>query len=262
MVILNHELKLGRKMLAIWTLSIGFMVALCMLLYPQMSGQVNQIENLYSNMGGFTTAFGMDKISMGTPMGFYGIECGNVMAIGCSFFAALLGANMLSKEEHSHTAEFLLTHPISRHRVVIEKLLAILIEIIILNIVCVLLGIISFYVIGEDILWKEFMLFHVAQFLMQVEIAFICFGISSFLKNSSVGIGIGIAALLYFLNIVSNISEKAEFLKYITPFKYSDAAEVISSCSLDKNLILLGMGYAITGVIVALVYYSRKDISV
>lgn len=262
MVILNHELKMGRKMLIIWTLSIGFMVVLCILLYPQMSDQVSQVEDVYSNMGGFTEAFGMDKVSIATPMGFYGIECGNVLSIGCSFFVALLGANMLSKEEHSHTAEFLLTHPISRYRVIFEKLLAVVMQIIILNVVCMILGILSFYIIDEHILWKEFMLFHVAQFFMQMEIAFICFGISSFLKRSSVGIGIGIAVLMYFFNIISNISDKAEFLKYITPLRYADATQIISSGSIEGNLVLLGMLYAGIGVITAFLYYSKKDISV
>ena len=153
MIVLAHELKTGRKMLAIWTLCIGFMIVLCLLLYPEMGDQISEVEDVYSNMGGFTAAFGMDKISIGTPMGFYGIECGSVMAIGCSFFASMLGANMLSKEEHSHTAEFLLTHPISRQRVVFEKLLAVIIQIVVLNLVCVVFAIISFNIIGEEILW-------------------------------------------------------------------------------------------------------------
>ena len=261
MTVLGHELKSSIKTWSIWALSIGFMIVICLLLYPELGDQMNQVDDIYSNLGGFSDAFGMDKISMGTPMGFYGIECGSVMAIGCSFFAAMLGANMLSKEEHSHTAEFLLTHPISRKRVVFEKLLAVIIQIVMLNLVCIILAIISFNIIGEKILWEEFRLFHIAQLIMQLEIAFICFGISAFLKHSAMGIGIGIAALLYFLNIAVNISDKVEFLKYITPFKYADAADIISSCSLDEKLILVGIIYALISLVLAFYYYSKKDIS-
>lgn len=261
MIVLGHELKSSVKTWSIWTISIGFMIVLCLLLYPELGDQINQVDDIYSNLGGFSSAFGMDKINMGTAMGFYGIECGSVMAIGCSFFAAMLGANMLSKEEHSHTAEFLLTHPISRQKVVIEKLLAVIIQIVALNLVCIVLAIISFNIIGEEILWDEFKLFHIAQLLMQLEIAFICFGISAFLKHSAIGVGIGTAALLYFLNIAGNISDKIEFVKYITPFKYADAADVISSCSLDGKLILVGVVYALIGLILALFYYGKKDIS-
>ena len=67
--------------------------------------------------------------------------------------------------------------------------------------------------------------------------------------------------MLYFLNIVGNISDKAEFLKYITPFKYADAADVISSCSIDQKLVLVGGIYALVGVVLAFLYYGRKDIS-
>ena len=103
-------------------------------------------------------------------------------------------------------------------------------------------------------------LFHLAQMLMQTEIACICMGISAFLRKGSVSIGIGVAALLYFLGLFGNITEKAEKVKYITPYAYADAADILPDAALDGTLILFGMGYAFLGLAIGYVKYQRKDI--
>lgn len=260
MTIFSHEMKQNRKMLIIWSLSVGLLMLTCMMLYPQMQGQMEDINKMYSSMGSFSEAFGMDKLNFGTVMGFYGIECGNILGIGGAFFAAMVGISMLSKEESGHTAEFLLTHGVSRKRIVAEKLLAVLTIIVVFNAICIGLSMISFKFIGEEIAMKEFMLFHLAQFIMQCELAFICYGISSYIKRGGNGIGIGIASLGYFLNIILNISDKAQWLKYVTPFAYSDAADILSKAEIKGDLIGVGILYAIVGVFIGFWQYCKKDV--
>lgn len=261
MTIYFHELKQGRKALIIWGAVIGFMLFICMIMFPEMKKQMDSVSEMFANMGEFTAAFGMDKINFGTAMGFYGIECGNILGIGGGFFAALLGISALSKEEKNKTAEFLLTHPVSRTNVVFQKLLSIITQIILLNICITAISALSFALIGENLAVREFMLLHLAYLILQLELACICFGISAFISRGSIGIGIGIAALLYFLNIIGNISDKAEFVKYITPFKYAEAADIISTAKLDTTLILIGTTYSIVAVAVAFMKYTKKDIA-
>ena len=99
-----------------------------------------------------------------------------------------------------------------------------------------------------------------AQIVMQFEILCICFGISAFLKKGATSAGIGIAAALYFLGVFGNITEKAEFVTYITPYTYADGANVIPAGELDIKLVMLGMVYAVIGLIAAYGKYTRKDI--
>ena len=149
MILFRHELRQGRRMLLIWSAVVGFMILICMLMYPEMGKQMGGIDKIFSQMGGFTEAFGMDKLSLGSVMGFYGIECGNVLGIGGAFFAAL-GISSLAKEEAGHTAEFLLTHPISRMRVTWEKLAALICQLILFNALCIACSLISFVLIGTN----------------------------------------------------------------------------------------------------------------
>lgn len=261
MTIFFHEMKQSVKSLLIWSITVGATVFVCMLMYPAMKSQMSSVNAMFANMGGLTAAFGMDKLSVGTAMGFYGMECGNILGIGGAFFAALVSIDALAKEESGHTAEFLLTHPVSRVKVVGEKLLSVAAIIICFDVIFLAFSITSFWAIGESIVWQPFWLFHLAQTVMQLEIACICFGISAFLKRGNIGMGLGLAALLYFLNIFVNISKDAEFLKYITPFTYADPANVIASNSLDGTLIAIGAGIAIVFTGIGFLKYRFKDIA-
>lgn len=261
MTIYIKELKQSFRSLCIWTASIAFMMLVCILLFPEMKSEMDSVSDLFANMGGFTAAFGMDKLSFGEIMGFYGIECGNVLSIGGGFFAALAGISVLANEEKERTAEFLLTHPVSRLSVVSQKLLSVLTQVVVLNLVVVGVSLISAAVVGEEFEMKEFILLHIAYLLMQLEISCICFGISAFIRRGSIGIGLGLALALYFLNIVCNISEQAEFLRYITPYAYADASSIISEAKLDIGLIAVGTVIAVIGAAVGFFRYLKKDIS-
>jgi len=260
MTIFKREMKFGRNSLIIWASSIGFMMLICVLMFPEMKNQMESVSEMFANMGNFTAAFGMDRLNFGTLMGFYGIECGNILGMGGSMYAALVGIGALAKEEKEHTAEFLLTHPVVRSRVVFEKLIAVMSQVIIINIAITLVSIISFLLIGEELPFKEFFLLHTAYLLLQLEISAICFGISAFIKESGMGIGLGLAIVLYFLNIIRNISDKASFLKYFTPFAYAEPADIITNSCLSVSLIAIGIAFTALGIIAAFWKYSRKDI--
>lgn len=260
MTLIRHELRRGWKSLLIWTGAISAFLVICLLIFPEMKNQMDSISTLFASMGAFTKAFGMETLNFGTLTGFYGIECGNILGIGGALFAALLGISALSREEKDGTAELLLTHPLSRTEVVTRKLIAILIQIVILNAVVFLLTISSIACIGEPVPWKEIGLLHLAFFLLQLEIAAVCYGISACIWRGGMGIGLGLAVALYFMNIIANLTEKAEFLKYITPFGYADGAAILSKGSLDGIRVTVGMVFAAAGIVLAYWKYNRKDI--
>ena len=260
MTLVQHELKQSRISLIVWTLSIASLLAVCVFLYPSMKNEMDAVSEMFSSMGSFTAAFGMDKVSFGTLTGFYVVECGNIVGLGGAFFAALCGISVLAKEEKEHTAEFLMTHPVSRWRVVTDKLIAVIFPLVILNVAVYLTAVVSIALIGEDIPWKELNLLHLAYFFLQVETATVCFGISAFLRRSGMGIGLGIAMLFYFLNLVANITEEADFLKYITPFGYAEGADIVNDLSLNGEMLAVGAVFTVAGIVIAYVKYCRKDL--
>ncbi|MBO4716329.1 MAG: ABC transporter permease subunit [Spirochaetales bacterium] len=260
MTILKHELRLGRKAWIIWSASVSFLLIVTIFLFPEMKGEMDNISSMFSDMGSFSAAFGMDKMNFGTLIGYYAVECGNVLGLGGAFFASLCAAAILCREEKERTAEFLLTHPVSRVRIISEKLMAVLIQVLAMNLIVYVLCIGSMAAVGESIPWKEVSLLHLAFLIMQIELCGICFGISAFMRKGSIGVGLGITFILYFMNLISNITEKAKGLKYITPFAYCDGSTVVTDLKLDAAKIAIGMTFCAAGIAVAYLKYTKKDI--
>lgn len=261
MTVFRHELKRGKTALIIWAVAISFMLAVCVLIYPEMSSQMGEISAMFADMGSFSQAFGMDQINFGEFIGFFGVECGNVLGIGGAFFAAILGISALAKEEKDRTAEFLLTHPVSRTRIIAEKLCAVAAQILLLNAVVIAVTALSIFAIGQEVPVKTLALLFLAYLIMQLEVAAITFGISAFLNRGSLGIGLGLAAVFCFMNIISNLTEDARFLKYITPFGYTEGADIIADTALNGGYLAVGTAFAVVGIALAFWQYRQKDIS-
>ena len=260
MTIVKHELRQSRLALALWTAAVGGLLAACVFLFPEMKGQMEAAGRLFASMGGFTAAFGMDRLDFGTLTGYYCVECGSILGLGGAFFASLTGISALAKEQRDRTAEFLLTHPLSRARLVTEKLAAVLAEITAMNALVLAAALVAVRLIGEPPPWRELLLLHGAHCLLQTELACVCFGISAFLRRGGAGAGIGLAAVMYLVNLLANLSERARPLKYVTPFAYCEGADILADGTLNGGLVGLGMAFACAGVAAAYVRYGGKDI--
>ena len=262
MTVFLHELRINRLALIVWCAVISFMLGVCVMIYPEMASQMTEMTDMFAEMGAFTSAFGMDQINFGEFTGYFVVECGNTLGLGGSIFAAIIGVSALAKEERDKTAEFLLAHPITRRRVITEKLLAVLAQILILNLSVMIVTLLAMAVIGEFAALGTFMLMFLAYLLMQLEIAAITFGISAFVKRGALGIGIGVAFLSYFLNILSNITEDAKILKFITPFGYTDGSGIVTDNTIAFKYLLTGIVIATVSIFLAYYKYERKDILV
>ena len=85
--------------------------------------------------------------------------------------------------------------------------------------------------------------------------------ISAFLRRGGMGIGLGLAALFYFVNLLSNLLEETKFLKYFTPFGYAEGADILTEHSIPLNYFAVGMVFSLAGILLAFWQYRRKDIS-
>lgn len=258
--LLLHELRRSRLSFAAWGCAIGGLLAICIFIYPQMAGQMEQADALFASMGGFTQAFGMDKVGIGSLPGFYAVECGAVLALGGGLYAALCGANALAGEEKEGTAEFLLSHPLPRLRLALAKLAALAVQLTALQLVLYLLALGCIALTGEALPLRNISLLHAAGLCCWLQLAGLGFGVSAFLRRGGGGLGLGLALGLYFLNLFANLSDKATFLAYITPFACADGARVLADGALDLPRLLTNSGLAVVAAVVGCRYYCQKDI--
>lgn len=258
--IFKHELKQSAKAMGLWTACIAAFMAMCIFMFPSMRGEMDKVGEMFASMGGFSAAFGLDRLNFGSMIGFYATECGNILGLGASMFAALAGVSSLSKEENDHTAEFLLTLPVSRSSVIGAKVLSLIVQICVLNIVCTLIAMASIWAIGETVEWNTLILLNLSYLLVHIELGCIGVAISSFCTRTNAGVGIAMAVVLYFVNIVANISPDAKALKYITPFAYAEGADIIEKANLDWCLAGIGIALSVVSICIAFARYSSRDI--
>lgn len=260
MSIYIHELKENFKSFLVWTISIVSFLIICIFLYPQMKGSLGEMGDLFSSLGSFSSAFGMDTLSFGSLVGFYAVECGNILGLGSALYSSLLGIGMISKEEKGRYVEFLFVHPIARMRVLIEKYLSLITLLTLLHIASIVFAITSIAIIGEVVPFKELFLMHGSFYFLSLEIASICFGLSAFFPHASIGLGLGLSLLLYFMNIVANISSKVSFLSWITPFGYTNGSDIVNNMALEWPKIIVGLLLGAVLVILGAIYYDKRDL--
>ena len=261
MTVYFHELKRNKLSVIIWSAAIAAMLLMCVVMYPMMEPYMNDLGTIAANMGGLSEAMDMDQLGFGSFDGYFALECGEMLGLGGCLFAAILGIGALSKEEKDRTAEFLLTHPVSRSDIVDEKLLAVLTQVTVLNVVVAVLNVLGILAIGEGECLKDIWLLFVAYYLMQMQIAAVTFGLSALLHKGALPIGLGVGFGFYFLNIVANLAEELEFLKFLTPFGYCEGSWILQEHSLQWKYLAVGAGMAIAAVVLAFWKYQRKDIN-
>lgn len=261
MRIFLNELRLNRTALVIWSCAVSFMLGVCIIIYPEMSSQMGDISAMFADMGAFSSAFGMDQLNFGEFMGYFGVECGNVLGLGGALFAAIVGASALAKEEREHTAEFLLTHPLSRTRIVTEKLLSAVAQVLLLNAAVIAVSCICIFIVGVEADAATLALVFLAYLILQLEIVAVTFGISAFLRRGELGVGLGFVFSMYFLNILANLTEDLKFIKYITPFGYADGAYIIPEKAINIKYLAVGIAVTALGIAAAYLKYRKKDIS-
>ena len=256
MPVFFKELRRSRLLIIIWSAASAFMLAVSLLIYPIM---VTQLGSL-AGMSDMLSAFGTDASSFMDYTGYFGSEIVSVLGIGGAIFAALVGINALSREEREHTAEFLLTHPVPRARVVLEKLLSVVVAVLVLNAASAILSAASSAVIGEKPDVGAIALTFLAHFILHFEIGAITFMLSAFLTRGAVAAGLGVAFGTYVLYIVANITDKLEPLKYVTPFGYAESGYIAANRSIHGGYLTVGLAITAACIALAFVGYCKKDI--
>lgn len=261
MTLFWHELKMNRKAFLIWMVCLGFSCFGCLLLFEGLEESMAEMAAAYAQMGAFSAALGLDRLSVGTMKGFYATEVALMFALGSAMFAAMTGAAIVAKEEEGHTAEFLHTLPLGRGTIILWKYAALVVLILLFDICCIVWVLAGFWLAGQFPPAREFGMYHGAQFLMQLEIGSLCFLLSSCGKRKQIGAALGGAVLLYMMELMCRIVPDLEGLKYVTPYYFSNAADIFAEGRVNIGMLAVSAAVTLLCAVAAAVIYRRRDIA-
>lgn len=264
MNIFIREMKAHRKGLIFWIIGMLFMIIASMGKYvaTASTGGLNDLmskmpKSMQAIMG--TSTFDLTKIS-----GYYGILFLYIILIA-TIHGAMIGSGIIFKEERDKTAEFLLVKPVSRKKIVTAKLLAGIVNILILNIVTLVISLVTVkkYGNGEDVT-HDIVILMIGMLILQIMFMVIGTAISAVFKNPKMATSMSTVILLitFLLSIIIDISTNIDSLKYLTPFKYFEAKNLMYGGGFDPVFILLSLIIIVGSTIVTYIFYNKRDLNV
>jgi len=262
-MIYRREWKCNARGLIIWTAVLCGLVLLMMSVYPSFAENAKEMEDMLELFPApLQNVFGMNTLNLGTFTGYYGVEVHLINTLVGSVYAALLAAGILAKEENDHTAEFLLSKPVTRAAVTGQKLAAVLTNLFVLN---AAITAISFACTGfsdEAVELDILAWYMLAAFLLHVTVASVSFLLSATMRRSRsiVSLALGIVLLSYALHVIAGLSGRFDFLRHVSVFSFVDAAAVANNgiAGRDVTVMLLVILLCCAG---AFGYYRNKDIA-
>lgn len=261
---LKRELKVNLKNFIIWNSILVFFLLVVYLIYPTIATSEN-LQMLEEMMKMFPKevlkAFNMDISSLESAFGWLKSEGFVFVLLIIGLYSGMLGANILVKEESDKTIEYLNSLPMTRTTIVLNKVLCSLIYIASFVLFIGLFNFIGLLCSGPFDMKAYFLLSITPLFSSLVSFAF-CLFLSTFVSKNkkALGISLGIVFGSYFLLILSQMSQEAEFLKYFSLFFLADVRNVITNVTINPWTVIISI--ALTGLFIylAIVKYNRKDL--
>jgi len=263
-VLFLKELKRGWTGLLIGTSIVMAYIIMTLSIKSTMGADMDQMIGMFDSLGkGFMKALNFDIEAWKSVLGFYSTYFVFYIPLIAGGFSIAWGLKILSKEEYHKTAEFLLTRPISRNQVLSSKLTVLLIFIFGINILAYVTGLICCSLVSEDTFNVATLTFlHLYGLAVCLFFGALGLFLSVLVKRgrASIGIGIGIVAGSYLFDMILKVYGKADFLLYLTPFKYINLNVTQLNYTLEAWRLLIPLGVSIVLVLLTYAIYRRKDI--
>ena len=260
----KRELKINLKSFIIWTSILIGLFLVVFLIYPAIINSAN-MEMIDEMMKIFPEemlkAFNMDISTIDSAFGWLKTEGFVFVLLITGVYSGILGSNILLKEESDKTIEYLNSVPVTRKNIVLNKILCGLFYIILMIVIIGIFNFIGLSLSGEFDR-KSYILLSITPLFSSIVIFAICLFLSTFTHKTkkTLGISLGIVFVSYFLNVISEIGESTEFLKYISIFTLADIRNVILNVSINPILVVLAICITVIFMILTMIRYEKKEL--
>ncbi len=262
--ILWRELRVNFRSLLIWTVILAALAFFTMSVFESIElgeGQYDDFINILPEA--MQKAFGFDRLSFTEPLGYYSADVYFLVVLFGGIYAAILGSGIMAKEEEEKTIELLLARPVSRVRILAGKFLAVLLNLLFLN-VCTGLVVLAAFKTFVSIPYSQPVLLMLLAAPFLAHLTFGCFGFLTsslfFRRRQAMSASIGMVLAFYFLDVLAGLSEKMELLGRLTPFRYISAPDIVMNEQIGCSNILILLGAGAAAMVLSHLLFCRRDI--
>lgn len=257
MNIFLYELKAHSKSTIIWTVSLCAIEVLFLLIYPGVVKDAAELQRLimgYPEV--IRNALGIAVDNFASFLGFYSFSflyitlCGAIQAMN-------IGTGILSKEVREKTADFLLTKPVSRQRIITAKLLAALTSLGLTNVVFFsVVSLMSSVATTASFSRKVFLMVTLTLFFVQLMFLALGFVISVLVPKIKSVIAVSLSTVFGFfvLGMFGSLT------RYLTPLKYYDPMYIVHNSAYETSYMIVEAIFIIVAIVASYMIYAKKDI--
>ena len=262
MNIFFREVKANFRSLLIWGGITILFIFVGITKFSAYEGNPEMLEVLDSLPAVITDTFKFGTFNLTTITGFYGVMF-TYFSLIATISAAMWGSSIISKEERDKTVEFTLTLPITREKLVTSKILAAMVNCIGLLLIIWLASLAAVAQYEPDSAFYEFLALLILS-LFIIQMVFLSVGIflgcsmKEYKRAGSVAVSILLGT--YFISLISELNENLEFLKYLSPFTYFNAATVLQESTIELGYVLLSLGIIAALITGGYYTYARRDL--
>jgi len=247
-----------------WGIGLVALAVMMVLFYPSVGGNPAMEGYLEALPEELLALFGGESADFTSPEGFLNVELFSLIApLLLLIFAIGFGSNAIAGEEERGTLELLLSNPLTRWRVAVEKSGAMVVATLMLGLVFWVGLAAASMAIGMEISLSNLAAacFSMALLGLTFGALALAVGCARGKRGLSMGVASAGAVAAYFLNGLAPVVEVLEPFRKLSPFYYYISAEPL------KNGLDLGHAAVLAGVtavllVVGLVVFERRDLAV
>ena len=262
--VLGKTIREQRRALMWWGIGLFASGATYAPFYPSIKDNAEVLEKYMDSMPDFLReAFMGASGDFTSPAGYLNTELFNFFApLLLLLFAIGAGARAIAGEEERQTLDILLSTPIARRRVVIDKFVAMLLAGALLSVLLWL----SIPILGPpfdlnpslvDLAAASFMCYLLAMAFGSIALAIGC---ATGRRALAVGVTAGIAAGAWLLDLLVPAIDSISWLQQLSPFHYYLQPEpMMNGIGWGGSAVLAGIAVVAFGA--ALVLFERRDLA-
>ena len=252
-----------RRSLIWWAIGLVLFTVLNVLFYPSFKDQ-SAFNELLGEEDSIVRAFAGDVDDFTSPEGFLNSQMFFLMVpLLLLVYGITRGSGDIAGEEERGTLDVLLSNPLTRFQVLVQKFAAMIATIFLLALV-----IWASLAVGALLVDMDISFVRMAEATLSAALLGVAFGSvaltlgSAFGKRGmSIAVAGAIAVVAYFLNSLKPIVDGIEPFSRVSPFYYYIEADPLSN-GLDLVHAAVLVGMTIVLVAIALVTFERRDLAV
>ncbi len=265
MAIFRHHLRQEAGALFGWAIALVILVMLQTSLYRVLSaqGMSAQIEQVLHTLPPQLVQFVGGSLNLLSVAGWIGaINLSGWLALLVAIWAALASVSVVASDMDRHTFEFLLSLPVRRGTLLLERSLSLLLQLALLYLGIFLAINIALAMIGQGVIEGRLAGGLFVLFLDQAALAGTLLLLSLAFRDQTYAVlaTVTAAAVFVFVPVFVDTTSPVAFLRNLTPFDYGAAGTLMTQGVVPSGQIALSAIWTVVAFLASLFVFARQEV--